>query len=418
MELKQIKHIVHLRSFVLSFTIFTTRLALFLSVLVNIYLGNNPTAYYVFVVTAFYNILRVGITMSLPMAIGQFVELNISINRIKKILTLEEMTSKKDSCDTKKIEHNLTTPQIRINIKNAIIGGDYLLQEKQLNGVDLKIHDKQLVVIVGQVGSGKSTLLQAILKEISIITGNISVAGNISYAAQEPWLFTGTIKQNILFGNSMDIQRYKEVLKVCALETDLSMLPNSDQTIVGERGTTLSGGQKARLNLARAVYKEADIYLLDDPLSAVDAHVGKQLYDECICSLLKNKTVVLVTHQLQYIKNADRLVLVENGKVTIEEASTRIEEIGQKLVNNDNKSKENVDTLDLLEDSKKEKSVNLNKNNVTASKEHRSIGTVSKAVYKNYVTAGGGFFTAVVILIWFIIAQSMAIAGDYFITLW
>lgn len=137
--------------------------------------------------------------------------------------------------------------------------------------------------------------------------------GEISYASQEPWLFAGTIRQNILFGQPMDKQRYNTVVRRCSLERDFSLLPYGDKTIVGDRGISLSGGQRARINLARAVYKQAEIYLLDDPLSAVDTHVGKDLFKQCITGYLKNKVVILVTHQIQHLKDVNSIVYLEAG---------------------------------------------------------------------------------------------------------
>lgn len=137
----------------------------------------------------------------------------------------------------------------------------------------------------------------------------------MSYASQETWLFEGTVRSNIVFIEEYNQKRYKEVVRVCGLERDFKLMPNGDMTIVGERGISLSGGQKARINLARAVYKEADIYLLDDPLSAVDAHVGKHIYQECVQQFLKNKICILVTHQLQYLKDVGHLVLMYHGSV-------------------------------------------------------------------------------------------------------
>lgn len=172
----------------------------------------------------------------------------------------------------------------------------------------------QVVAVVGPVGSGKTTLLQTILKELKLKEGWISVKGSVSYASQEPWVFGGSVKQNIIFGEKFDSKKYEEVVKVCALERDFTLFPYGDRTLVGERGVSLSGGQRARINLARAIYKDADIYLLDDPLSAVDTHVGTHLFDQCICGYLKSKCVVLVTHQLQYLSNVNRIYLLENGK--------------------------------------------------------------------------------------------------------
>ncbi|KAE9537928.1 hypothetical protein AGLY_005900 [Aphis glycines] len=133
-----------------------------------------------------------------------------------------------------------------------------------------------------QLKNFRSSLLYAILQELPLIKGSISVRGVMSYASQEPWVFAGSVKQNILFGSAMDETRYNKVIEVCALNLDLERLPFGDKTIVGEKDISLSGGQKSRINLARAIYKQADIYLLDDPLSAVDTEVGKHLFEKCI----------------------------------------------------------------------------------------------------------------------------------------
>lgn len=126
---------------------------------------------------------------------------------------------------------------------------------------------------------------------------------------------SASVRQNILFGREFEYERYKQVVRVCSLSRDFSLFPYADRTIVGEKGISLSGGQRARINLARAVYKRADIYLLDDPLSAVDIHVGQQLFEACIQGMLKDKVVVLITHQLQYLKRADSIVVMNEGIV-------------------------------------------------------------------------------------------------------
>lgn len=170
-------------------------------------------------------------------------------------------------------------------------------------------------MVVGQVGSGKSSLLQLLLKELPLNAGTVEVTGKVSYASQEPWLFVSTAKGNILFGEEFDKTRYKNVVKVCALEKDFDQLPNGDKTLITEKGISLSGGQRARINLARAVYRQADIYLMDDPLSAVDTHVGKHLFEQCIQKYLKGKTRILTTHQLQFLKQADLVVIMNNGQI-------------------------------------------------------------------------------------------------------
>lgn len=148
----------------------------------------------------------------------------------------------------------------------------------------------------------------------------MQINGTIAYASQEPWVFAATIRQNILFGAPFDKKRYSEVVHACALEKDFNQFSNGDNTVVGDRGASLSGGQKARINLARAVYRDADIYLFDDPLSAVDIHVSKHLYDICINEYLANKTRILVTHQVHHLKNADHIIILNNVRQDIFES--------------------------------------------------------------------------------------------------
>lgn len=161
--------------------------------------------------------------------------------------------------------------------------------------------------------------MQLLLGEMPIKSGLATVFGTVSYASQKPWLFTGTVRDNILFGQVYDKRRYNDVVKSCALVKDFEQLHNGDKTIVGERGASLSGGQRARISLARAMYKTAAIYLLDDPLSAVDAAVGKHLFDQVIGpnnSFAQRCTRILVTHQVHFLKDADTVIIVENGQIT------------------------------------------------------------------------------------------------------
>ncbi|KAG5878883.1 hypothetical protein JTB14_005774 [Gonioctena quinquepunctata] len=151
--------------------------------------------------------------------------------------------------------------------------------------------------------------------ELEVIEGDISVNGKISYSSQEPWVFAATIRQNIVFGQDYDKHRYHDIIRACALDKDFEQFENGDLTIVGDRGASLSGGQNARINLARAMYKDADIYLLDDPLSAVDINISKHLYRECINGYLSRKTRILVTHQVHYLKDADHIIILNNGRI-------------------------------------------------------------------------------------------------------
>ncbi|PIM98434.1 Xenobiotic-transporting ATPase [Handroanthus impetiginosus] len=171
------------------------------------------------------------------------------------------------------------------------------------------------VAICGTVGSGKSSLLSCILGEMLKVSGIVRLSGTKAYIAQSPWIQSGKIEENIMFGKGMDRQRYDRVLEACALKKDLEILSFGDQTIIGERGINLSGGQKQRIQIARALYQDADIYLFDDPFSAVDAHTGTHLFNECILGLLDSKTVIYVTHQVEFLPAADLILVMKDGKI-------------------------------------------------------------------------------------------------------
>lgn len=215
--------------------------------------------------------------------------------------------------------HNINSPIKFIQLENATAIWEPN-ENHQTNGIfDMNLRiERGLCAIVGPVGSSKSTLLNVILGELALDAGTLTINGSISYASQETWLFAGSIRNNIIFVEEFDEQRYNKVVKVCALERDFVLLPQGDATIVGEMGSTLSGGQKARISLARAIYKNSDIYLLDDPFAAVDPHVGKHIFKQCVERFLADKICLLVTHQLQYLKNVDHVILLKNGRIQAE----------------------------------------------------------------------------------------------------
>ncbi|KAG0215333.1 hypothetical protein BGX28_000073 [Mortierella sp. GBA30] len=186
-----------------------------------------------------------------------------------------------------------------------------------LQNINLTIQPKTLTAIVGRVGQGKSSLLSGIIGEMYKTQGSIHVRGRVAYVPQQAWILNATLRENILFGSVFDQERYRHVLDVCGLEPDLAMLPAGDQTEIGERGINLSGGQKQRISLARATYQDADIYLLDDPLSAVDAHVDQHLWSNLIGpqGLLKSKTRVLVTHGVHHLDEVDQILVMKEGEI-------------------------------------------------------------------------------------------------------
>ena len=172
-----------------------------------------------------------------------------------------------------------------------------------------------LTVITGPVGSGKSTLLSVIAGEVPCTHGEVSCRGTLAYVPQTAWVFSGTIRDNILFGLSYEEQKYTRVIEACAPADDIQQFPSTDQTGVGERGVTLSGGQRARVSLARAVYADADLYVLDDPLSAVDFKVGQHIFEKCVKELLGNKTRMMVSHHKDHMKDADEVIVLYKGRV-------------------------------------------------------------------------------------------------------
>ncbi|XP_019631605.1 PREDICTED: multidrug resistance-associated protein 4-like [Branchiostoma belcheri] len=174
----------------------------------------------------------------------------------------------------------------------------------------------QLVAVVGPVGGGKASLLKVISGELPTVTGKVHRLGSLAFASKEPWIFPGTVRDNIVFGSEFHPERYRKVVAACGLAKDVRRLSEGDLTLVGDKGATLSGGQKARINLARAAYQKADIYLLNDPFSAVDTIVGQHIFSECICGVLAEKTRVIITHQLQHIKAADLIIVMKEGQVS------------------------------------------------------------------------------------------------------
>lgn len=296
--------------------------------------------------------------------------------------------------------------------------------EDTLNNINLSVTESQLVAVIGPVGSGKSSIFNVILKELPVTNGAVNVDGKISYSAQDPWLFNGSVRENILFGNDYVEERYREVVRVCALQSDFDMFPYGDRTLVGEKGKALSGGQKARINLARCVYKDADIYLLDDPLSAVDANVGKQLYEQCIKQYLKHKICLLSTHQLQYLKSADKIMIIKDGKIEIEGNYENLQNSGldfAKLLEEFSSCEEAEDPEQKKVKMRKESEMDLESDEEeTPEIEGEAVGqgSIKGSVYAEYFKSGGNAFMIVLLVLSFLISQVIANGGEYFLTYW
>uniref|UniRef100_A0A673MCM5 ATP-binding cassette sub-family C member 5 n=1 Tax=Sinocyclocheilus rhinocerous TaxID=307959 RepID=A0A673MCM5_9TELE len=188
--------------------------------------------------------------------------------------------------------------------------------QRTLHCIDLTIQKGKLVGVCGSVGSGKTSLISAILGQMTLLEGTVAVNGDFAYVAQQAWILNASFRDNILFGKEMEEERYQAILSACCLRLDLAILPNADLTEIGERGANLSGGQRQRISLARALYSNGDIYILDDPLSALDAHVGNHIFNNAIRKHLRGKTVIFVTHQLQYLVDCDDVIVMRDGSIT------------------------------------------------------------------------------------------------------
>ncbi|CAH1105144.1 unnamed protein product, partial [Psylliodes chrysocephalus] len=425
-EMKYIRLTSRIRAILMSMALMMNRSAIAISIVVYAFTGNPLTAAYAYTVTSYYKLLYT-LTMFFPQAISQGSELIISIKRIKTFLLFDEIELEKDTIRNSLVVNGLkptSEPLLKgaeayIRIKNASAKWLKSLPDNCLDDINLDIKAGNCVAVVGPVGSGKSTLLHVIMKELNLQSGSVEVKGLVSYASQEPWLFGGSVRQNILFGQEFEQKKYDEVIRVCALQRDFTLFPHGDRTLVGERGVSLSGGQRARINLARAVYKEADIYLLDDPLSAVDTHVGKQLFEKCITSYLNKKCVILVTHQLQYLKKIKKIFLMKDGRIEI---SGSYEDIR----NSNNEYSKLLANIEEEEEEVRRKSriavVKAEEEEVddiqVLQREDKGTGNISGRVYLSYARAAGNLIKVFLLIFAFVLSQVLDSVSEYFVTFW
>lgn len=392
------------------------------------------TAQIAFSVAAVYTALNPVITILFSISISSLAEVNVSIKRMQKFMSYEEIEAAKavdKALDNRKllingVDEKKPHSNPKVVLENVCAKWTQEANEDTLKNISVNVTKSQLVAVIGPVGSGKSSLFHVVLKELPTVSGNIRIDGKISYSSQEAWLFNGSVRQNILFGEEYDEERYKEVVKVCALESDFELFPFGDRTLVGEKGKALSGGQKARINLARCVYRKADIYLLDDPLSAVDAKVGKQLYEQCIKQFLKDKICILSTHQLQYLTNADSIIILKEGKIEIEGTYQKLQTSGldfAELLQEFNaveeeesekkkvKSRQNSETVEDVEESEDGETPIIEK-------ELMERGTIKAKIYGEYFKSGGNWLMILTLVLSFLMSQSSANGGEYFLSYW
>uniref|UniRef100_A0A8C4HM23 Multidrug resistance-associated protein 4 n=1 Tax=Dicentrarchus labrax TaxID=13489 RepID=A0A8C4HM23_DICLA len=321
-EISKIMKSSYLRGLNMASFFCASKIIVFITFTIYVLLGNPISASRVFVTVSLYSAVRLTVTLFFPNAIEKLFECRVSIRRIQEFLMLDEITK---SSPTLTQDEKMDAS---VEIQDMTCYWDKSLDAPSLQNISFNLNSNQLLAVIGPVGAGKSSLLSSILGELPTEKGVLKVKGQLTYAAQQPWVFPGTIRSNILFGKELNTQKYERVIRACALKRDMELLPDGDLTLIGDRGATLSGGQKARVNLARAVYQDADIYLLDDPLSAVDAEVGRHLFEQCICGMLRNKPRVLVTHQLQYLKAADQILVLKEGHMVAKGTYTELQQSG------------------------------------------------------------------------------------------
>nr|XP_027794990.1 multidrug resistance-associated protein 9 isoform X2 [Marmota flaviventris] len=464
-------------------------IAIVLTFSCHILLRRNLTAPVAFSVIAMFNVMKFSIAI-LPFSVKAMAEANVSLRRMKKILvdksppsyitqpedpdivlllanatlTWEQETSKKNN--SKKAQdqkrHFVKKQRQEVYAEHSPSAQGAAGSEEQSDSPKSILHNISFVVrkgkvlgICGNVGSGKSSLIAALLGQMQLQKGIVAVNGTLAYVSQQAWIFHGNVRENILFGEKYDHQRYQHTVRVCGLLKDLRSLPYGDLTEIGERGLNLSGGQRQRISLARAVYSDRQLYLLDDPLSSVDAHVGKHIFEECIKKTLRGKTVVLVTHQLQFLESCDEVILLEDGEICEKGTHKELmEERGHyaKLIHNlrglqfkDPEHIYNEAMVEALQESSEEMDEDAGTVVLTPGDEkdegkesetntefvetkvpvHQLVqtessreGTVTWKTYHTYIKASGGYFLSFFAMFFFLLMIGSSAFSNWWLGLW
>mmetsp|Transcript_7849 Transcript_7849/g.13854 ORF Transcript_7849/g.13854 Transcript_7849/m.13854 type:complete len:924 (+) Transcript_7849:171-2942(+) len=350
-EMKSISRLHYYRGITSPFAIAMPNIASVVTFIAYIRLGNEITPAEAFSVVSAFVIIR-GPFSVIPMAISMLSKALVSGKRFTDFFALsteranqgaiEGVTSgkfpesrttasvvseKPAEGDESSVEYDEEENDVAISMRNSsftwtlnVAEGTKTEKEAfRLEDLNFEIKKGELVAVVGNIASGKSSLISSLIGDMEALSGKITCRGNLALCTQEPFIMNRTVRENILFEAPFEAARYNAVLEACALVSDLAILPASDLTEIGERGVNVSGGQKSRISLARAVYANPDVVLLDDPLSAVDAHVGKHIFEHCISnepgSVLAGKTRVFVTNQLHLLDRMDRIILMADGRI-------------------------------------------------------------------------------------------------------
>jgi ABC-type multidrug transport system fused ATPase/permease subunit len=374
---------------------------------------------------------------NLPDTISMIVQTKVSLDRLASYLCLDNLQPD--------IVERLPkgSSDVAVEVINSTLSWDVSSSNPTLKDINFKVFPGMKVAVCGTVGSGKSSLLSSLLGEVPKVSGSLKVCGTKAYVAQSPWIQSGKIEDNILFGKPMERERYDKVLEACSLSKDLEILSFGDQTVIGERGINLSGGQKQRIQIARALYQDADIYLFDDPFSAVDAHTGSHLFKEVLLGLLCSKSVIYVTHQVEFLPAADLILVMKDGRISQagkyndilnsgtdfmeligahQEALAVVDSVDANSVSEKSAlGQENVIVKDAIavdeklesQDLKNDKLESVEPQRQIIQEEEREKGSVALDVYWKYITLAYGGALVPFILLGQVLFQLLQIGSNY-----
>ncbi|PHT93257.1 ABC transporter C family member 2 [Capsicum annuum] len=391
-------------------------------------LGGDLTPARAFTALSLFAVLRFPLFM-LPNIITQVVNANVSLKRLEDLLLAEERIL----LPNPPLEPGLPA----ISIKNGCFSWESKAEKPTLSNINLDIPIGSLVAIVGGTGEGKTSLISAMLGELPSFSDSVVVIrGTVAYVPQVSWIFNATVRENILFGSAIDAARYNRAIDVTALRHDLELLPGGDLTEIGERGVNISGGQKQRVSMARAVYSNSDVCIFDDPLSALDADVGRQVFERCIREELKGKTRVLVTNQLHFLSQVDKIILVHDGMVKEEGTFEYLSNNGvlfQKLMENAGKMEEYTEEKENDGNDKSSKPVVNGEANgvakevgkdkkegksVLIKQEERETGVVSWNVLMRYKNALGGSWVVIILFVCYFLIEALRVGSSTWLSFW
>ncbi|KAL6619883.1 hypothetical protein ACP70R_035022 [Stipagrostis hirtigluma subsp. patula] len=349
----------------------------------------------------------------LPEVLSVMIQVKVSLGRVGDFLAEDEFQD--DAVD----RAVMPASDVSLTVQNGVFSWEPSKAIATLKDITVTAMPGEKIAVCGPVGAGKSSLLCAMLGEIPRMSGSVAVSGSVAYVSQTSWIQSGTVRDNVLFGKPMNNEEYEKAIRSCALDKDIENFPHGDLTEIGQRGLNMSGGQKQRIQLARAVYSDADIYLLDDPFSAVDAHTAATLFNDCVMAALENKTVILVTHQVEFLSKVDKILVMENGQITQEGTYEELLQSGtafEQLVNAHRDSKTTLDSHDQDKGAKEPSAfqhqipmiqqnseAEISAGNVHAvqltEEEKRELGEVGLKPYKDYVSVSKGWFLLVLIIL-------------------